>query len=432
MLTSQTTKPSTPPQNNDALVAEDLAPDTTDSGRSGRVLIVSSQTGGGHRSAAKALEESLHRLHLKMPSKGMAKGKAFSVKVAHRILEESHWMTRAFAGVYNHMLRHHQDKMKHYYQWIESLNLHNQPLIIQSSLRYGQQLVEKFRPDAVVSVHPMMQYLFSKILRRLNWADKVPLLTVLTDPGKQTWQGWACPDVERYYVPNMMARDYLLAQGITSERIEIAGMPIHSRFKPIGSLEEKHQLRQKLNLDASRFTILVNAGWIGGGNVPKLLKTILENPQPNWQVIYLAGQNTDLYHEAEQWAKRTPIPVRVLGYQTNVDEWMQASDVMVSKLGGLTTFEALGCRLPILADCLTTPMPQEADTADLLELSGAGLKIYSPEHCLDVLGELAVPENIDAQESYSQQLIQMQNETSRLILPGASDRIAESILQYAS
>jgi UDP-N-acetylglucosamine:LPS N-acetylglucosamine transferase len=33
---------------------------------------------------------------------------------------------------------------------------------------------------------------------------------------------------------------------------------------------------------------------------------------------------------------------------------MQSANVMISKLGGLTTFEALACRLPIIADA-TTP-----------------------------------------------------------------------------
>jgi len=45
---------------------------------------------------------------------------------------------------------------------------------------------------------------------------------------------------------------------------------------------------------------------------------------------------------------------------------MGAANVMISKLGGLTTFEALACRLPIIADAITTPMPQEIGTANLV------------------------------------------------------------------
>ncbi len=52
---------------------------------------------------------------------------------------------------------------------------------------------------------------------------------------------------------------------------------------------------------------------------------------------------------------------------------MQSANVMVSKLGGLTTFEALACRLPIIADATTPPMPQEAGTVNLISRKGAGI-----------------------------------------------------------
>jgi UDP-N-acetylglucosamine:LPS N-acetylglucosamine transferase len=48
---------------------------------------------------------------------------------------------------------------------------------------------------------------------------------------------------------------------------------------------------------------------------------------------------------------------------------------MISKLGGLTTFEALACRVPIIGDVITEPMPQEAGTADLIVQRGAGVML---------------------------------------------------------
>ncbi len=52
---------------------------------------------------------------------------------------------------------------------------------------------------------------------------------------------------------------------------------------------------------------------------------------------------------------------------------MSAANVMISKLGGLTTFEAFACRVPIIADVITEPMPQEAGTANLIAERGAGV-----------------------------------------------------------
>ena len=61
---------------------------------------------------------------------------------------------------------------------------------------------------------------------------------------------------------------------------------------------------------------------------------------------------------------------------------MSAANVMISKLGGLTTFEAFACRLPIIADVTTEPMPQEAGAAKLLAKRGAGVLVATRQrHC---------------------------------------------------
>ena len=148
-----------------------------------RILIISSQTGGGHRSAARALEASLSALCGPLPLK---------ISIAHRFLEDSSGLSRVLASLYNHLLRHHQGSMHHYFNWIESVKLHQQPVVIKASWHYCKNLLERFRPSAVISVHPMTQHLFARVLKALGWADKVPLITVVTDPGSDVWQGWAC------------------------------------------------------------------------------------------------------------------------------------------------------------------------------------------------------------------------------------------------
>jgi UDP-N-acetylglucosamine:LPS N-acetylglucosamine transferase len=54
---------------------------------------------------------------------------------------------------------------------------------------------------------------------------------------------------------------------------------------------------------------------------------------------------------------------------------MQSANVMISKLGGLTTYEAMACGLPIIADATTRPMPQEAGTVQMLSDRGAGIML---------------------------------------------------------
>ena len=53
----------------------------------------------------------------------------------------------------------------------------------------------------------------------------------------------------------------------------------------------------------------------------------------------------------------------MIGYSDEIEQVDERGKCHDLKLGGLTTFEALACRVPIIADVITDPMPQEAGTA---------------------------------------------------------------------
>ncbi len=378
-----------------------------------QILILSSNTGGGHQSAANALQESFLRL---------SPGRVL-VNVA-QVLEEAHFITRYFADAYNYLLRNHQHYMKYYYSAIERIRPYESHFIFQMCLKYGTQIVERFGPSMLVSVHPMTQHFFAYILKKLRLVDKIPLITVVTDPCAGFWKGWACAEVSQYFVASDGAKLQLEAYGVPANDIQVVGMPVHSKFQPIASEEDKRHLREALNLDPNRFTVLVNAGWIGGGNVPQLYEALVNASNQNIQVVFLSGQNEELRRYAEKTAQQMSCPVKVLGFTKEVNQWMNASDVMVSKLGGLTTFEAMACHLPIMADCLTPPMPQEAGTAEYIANSGAGTLITNPQQIVAELHQLTTT----SPERYHS----MQQAAAQIGRPGAVDKITSEILKYLS
>jgi len=93
--------------------------------------------------------------------------------------------------------------------------------------------------------------------------------------------------------------------------------------------------------------------------------------------------------------------------------------VMVTKMGGLTTFEALACNLPIIADAVTEPMPQEANTGRFLTTTGAGLLLDSPGRIVSVVESLS---------NSPQQLARMRQAANTHARAGASDRIARDVI----
>ncbi len=376
------------------------------------VLILTSNTGGGHRSAANALENSLNSI-----SPGN-----ILVKIT-QVLEEAHYFSRKAADFYNFLLRDHQDLVKYYFWAVNKLRPNESRLIFKSAMGYGQRIFERVMPNVIVSVHPMTQHFFAYILRRLHLQDKIPLLTVVTDPYHGFWKGWACDDVSQYYVASDNAKQQLIDFGVGSHKIQVMGMPVHSKFQPV-SADEKRYFKRELGLDPEKFTVFVNAGWIGGGNIPQIYEALIREGSLaglDIQTVFLAGRNDALRQKAHDLAQSARFPVKIVGYTSEIDSLMKASDVMISKLGGLTTFEALSCHLPIIADTVTPPMPQEMQTAAFLESTGAGLMLKQSEQIVTVVKSL-----IDSPSSY-QALIQAAGQHGR---PGASDLIARDVLRY--
>jgi UDP-N-acetylglucosamine:LPS N-acetylglucosamine transferase len=91
---------------------------------------------------------------------------------------------------------------------------------------------------------------------------------------------------------------------------------------------------------------------------------------------------------------------------------------MISKLGGLTTFEAFACRLPIIGDAITEPMPQEAATASLIVKRGAGVLLQRAGDIVPVVRRM-----VEDTAHYSA----LRAATIGLAIPNATRHIVEEI-----
>ena len=346
-----------------------------------KILIISSDTGGGHRSAAAALVEGVNRFW---------NGQSAIVRVV-KAVEESHRITGRLVGVYNWVLRNKQHWMKYIYWAMNRFRPETREFFHRRCIGFVRDLFEKWCPHVIVSVHPLTQHIFGRVLRELGLQNTVPLVTVVTDPCYGFWKGWACDDVTLYLVANEDARRQLIDYGVTADKIKISGMPVHPKFH-FADEKDAQAARTAYNLDPEKFTIFVNAGFVGGGNIPQIFRELVRG-ELDVQAIFLAGKNEELRKEAEEIAKSAKFPVRVIGYSDEIEKLMHSANVMISKLGGLTTFEALACRLPIIADATTPPMPQEAGTVNLIKLRGAGVLLEKATDIVPMIQNLLADKN---------------------------------------
>jgi processive 1,2-diacylglycerol beta-glucosyltransferase len=89
-------------------------------------------------------------------------------------------------------------------------------------------------------------------------------------------------------------------------------------------------------------------------------------------VVAIAGRNTQLLASYEALAKQHPGRLVPLGFTKTIERVMAASDLCITKPGGLSTSECLAMGLPML---LISPIPgqEERNAQYLLEQGAAWL-----------------------------------------------------------
>ncbi len=371
-----------------------------------KILIISSDTGGGHRSAAAAIVAGVQKF---------LASESYAIRVV-KAVEESHHLSARLVRLYNWILCNRQHWMKYFYWCMNRVRPETREFFHKRCIGYVSNLFERWCPHIVVSVHPLTQHIFARVLKELKLAERVPLVSVVTDPYYGFWRGWACDDVTLYLVASDEARRQLIDYGVAPERIKISGMPVHPKFTYPGE-DAAQAARRALGLDPEKFTVFVNAGWAGGGNIQQIFRELIRG-ELDVQAIFLAGRNEELRAAAESMASDAPFPIKVIGYSDEIEKLMGAANVMISKLGGLTVFEALACRLPIIADVITDPMPQEAGAANMIANRGAGVLLKRATDIVPVIRRM-----MEDTAHYSR----LRTATIGLAIPNATRQIVEEI-----
>lgn len=357
------------------------------------ICLFFSDTGGGHRSAVEAINQGLGDLVA-----GLSPDVIKPSIVVENIVEKSHPINRHFVELYNFLLRHSQQAMKYYYWLIEATKPNDSEIGYQLAKPYVTRALEEINADVIVSVHPMSNHYLSRALKDMGRDKTTRMITVVTDPNGDFWSGWACKDVDLTVVPNELGRNRLIELGVSPDRILVSGMPVHPDFVKPPTCDAA-EFRAHLGLDPNRPTVCINAGWAGGGNMTGVYRALADAGK-DVQVIFLCGHNRALYERLKKEARLSAIPTAVLPFHDRMADLMSAVDLMVTKAGGLTSFECVARRLPMAIDMITEPMPQELGTAMLLCEQGLASPLSRPGDIVDIVANLR-PERLELPEAYS-------------------------------
>jgi processive 1,2-diacylglycerol beta-glucosyltransferase len=229
--------------------------------------------------------------------------------------------------------------------------------------------IKKFKPDITICTH----FLPSEILSHLIKHGKVDTQLSVTITDYYAHAMWLSRLINHYFVANEESRVQLETIGFPPECITVSGIPIDPVFcepKERAALREKQDLRNDVPM------LLVSAGALGVSSAERIVEVLGKLTMPV-QVVVICGKNEKLRQNVLDQLNRHPEPVahlsfKVLGYTTEMDEWMKSADLYIGKPGGLTTAEAMSCGLPMV---IYQPIPgQEERNSDFLLENGAAVK----------------------------------------------------------
>lgn len=206
-------------------------------------------------------------------------------------------------------------------------------------------LLEQERPDLIVCTHAFAIGAVVHLRRLMGLSCRIG--AVITDFDINGF--WVHEDVDFYLVSGAVQREKLVRDfGIPAERIFPTGIPIDPRFGEVADLPDRGRLRRVLGLAEERFTLLLAGGGMGIGPFHALLEQLAQRIDAPLQVLVVTGYNRALYDELTPLVRSYRHRLVVFPYVHNMHELMAASDVMITKPGGLTTSEALALGLPLV------------------------------------------------------------------------------------
>jgi processive 1,2-diacylglycerol beta-glucosyltransferase len=369
-----------------------------------RILFLSASVGVGHTAAAAAVRRALAERHPSVESDTVDSYK-YAASIFSKVVADGYiGMVKTVPQVYRYIYDRAEraTQVGAFRTWVSQFTAAN--------LR---GLIGERRPSVVVCTHAFPCGVMAEY-KRLYDPD-LPVVGIVTDFVVHPF--WIYRNVNAYAVATPEMRATLLARGVSADRIVVSGIPVDPRFgRPrLG----KADLRLALDLPADRKLVLMMGGGVGIGPIELMMRALGQVPVPVAGAI-IVGRNKPLERRVLAAAERTEYPLRVFGFVDNVFDYMHASDVLLSKPGGLTSSEALAAELPMI---LVKPLPgQEERNTRYLVNRRAAIRTSGPEQLARALEEL-----FSSPERYGQ----LRENMRALRHPDAAGVVADRIVELA-
>lgn len=308
-----------------------------------KILILTSRFGMGHYCAAEAIKEELRGENSKDSIEVVDIIQALFPRIYKIIYGFFNLFICRFSGIYNCINSY-------------ATNQEN-PFIKEIILNKINYIINKYKPDLIISTWSASSRFISSY--KAVYGEKIPLYTYVTDV--TVHNGWITEGTDMYFVAAKSTKDMLISEGVPCNKIVINGIPVRKGFK------ESNNPKKYIN----KKNILIMGG--GLGLIPEINNILDELSEKDIFITVITGKNKKL----NNWLKTAYPQLKVVGYTNEVHKYMREADLIITKPGGLSTFEAIYSNTPL---CIIKPfLSQEIGNAKFIETMGIGKVLWENE-----------------------------------------------------
>jgi UDP-N-acetylglucosamine:LPS N-acetylglucosamine transferase len=331
------------------------------------ILIVTSDAGYGHRSAANAVAAAFEGCY----------GERATVTIANPLDDPRvPSFLRNAESDYDKLAREWPQFYKLGYKLSDMAMTTSATEMAYVVLIYDAmaRLIRATNPDVIVVTFPTYQYPI-QAYRRIT-GHNVPMATVVTDL-VSLQRMWFAEGTDLFIMPSDVAVDLAVERGIERDIIHMTGLPVNPALADVPP--SKAATREPLGWDPDLFTVLA----VGSKRIEGLdaFTYMLNHSGFPLQIVAVAGGSDELHQAfaATEWH----VPAHVYNFVSNMPDMLHAADCVLSKAGGLIVTESLACGLPMF---IMQIIPgQETGNAQYMVDEGAGDVTLTPPDLLQAM-----------------------------------------------
>lgn len=366
-----------------------------------KVLILHGKPGMGHLITAKALMEVFSK---KYPEVEVKDADAFNFL---------YWPLRyGYPYFYNHIVGKVPFIFRIFYDSYNNKII--QKVLKKVTLLFVKKtqfisFIKDFSPDFILATNPLPLQLVS-LIKEKNIID-ILSANVCTDFGFHS--AWYSPDINYYFVASEEIKKSLFTNGVNLSKIKITGIPVRLAFN---QLSDRYEFLKSLNFNFSSPVLLIIGGQLKYKDLLKVVSGI-QKKNSAAQFIIITGRDNNLQKKLENSKLKKDISVRIFGLVQDMEKFMVASDLILSKAGGSTTAECLVKKLPMIV--YKTIPGQEEDNVNYLVSNNAGIKVKNTREIIEIVVDLF---------SKPYKLEEMKNNCQKLQKPNAATDIVDFVV----